>query len=159
MRKEFKNHLLKSAILGCGIPTGIINGLITYFTGHEKTFMEAAIDMNITIAALSFIVAVLVYPIMLKLSHTLPDPGISRDEMPFFKSLPTNTFALSAVIMIIITIIFGVIPTGVFAIFKPASISVINYTIFKAVYTGIVAVPVNYIATAMAKFTALQVKA
>ena len=159
MSKKFNRHLILNAILGCGIPTGVINGLLAYYTGHEKDFMGAAIDMNFTIAAVALILSLLMFPLMTKLAHTLPEPGVNRSDIALFASLPAKTLPLALVLTVVATLIFGIIPAVILGFFSPAPMSVLNFAILKGVYTGAVAVPVNYIAVAMAKLCAAEAQA
>lgn len=160
MSKEFRNHVLKSAIIGCALPTGVINGLLAYFTGHAMTFSQAAMDMIISIAAVAFIVTLIVYPLMRKFAHTLPEVGAQKQDLSLFKSLPTGIFPLSLTLTLIMTVAFALIPTALLYLAPmPAEISVLHFALFKAVYTGIVAAFVNYISTTMSRLTAPSAQA
>lgn len=151
MSKKFNKHLILNAVLGCGVPTGVINGLLAYYTGHEKNFVSAAIDMNLTLAAVAFILTVIMFPLYLKLAHTLPDPEVTRQDVPLLNALPTKTMSLALAMTFGVTLVFGIVPSILVGLTSPQVIGVTSFAVIKSIYTGIAAVPVNYIAVAMAK--------
>lgn len=150
MNKEFRNKVLFTAILFCGVPTGIINGLIAYFTAHAMTFGAAGLDLAITMSAVAFITTLIVYPLGKKTASKLPDIG----QPGIYAKLPQGTLALSVAITLIITVVFVAIPFALMSLLpSPSAIEALPYSIFKGIYSVPVAASTNFIANAVAKIS------
>ena len=128
---------LKSQAIASAVINAVLNGLIafsSYKTRVDIPYAEAAIDILITVAIITFFTA------WIGVGSTrseLIKGNLSGSSFRFPK-LPQSSSLRAAILMLFLIIVFGgVILDGALFLFAPNGLSNWAYIIFKTIYTGL----------------------
>ena len=115
MNGQCKKMLTTIAFANFGIPTGLINGIIAWFTVKQPVAMSGMLSEMIIVSFFCGLIIPFFGPLVLSGSlKKNPDLeiGIRREKHPISRFIPLNIFIGALVIAIFVTILFGVIPFG-----------------------------------------------
>lgn len=148
MNEQCKKMLITVAIASFGIPTGLINGIIAWFT------VKAPVDIHTMFVEMligGFFCGLIIPffgPVVL-MSHLKKHPnlsiGIRREQHMVSRFVPLNLFAGALVIAIMVTILFAVIPFGAGVLLGvPIIAQPMTWIIFKGCYSVLIAATAGY---------------
>lgn len=146
-RKPFaKSYLNNKGIFNYGIPTAVLCLIIYYFLrGDAMPFSGIAADLMIPVFVTVFICALTAVPGIrgdLKKGKA-PSMPLEKASHPIYKHFSDNLVIVSIQFALFSTLIFAMIPGGIFAVIasfsgeKAPSFSPNTYWILKSLYSGV----------------------
>jgi len=128
---------LKTQVIASGVINAFLNGLIAFFTYRSRgeiPYAEAAIDILITVAIITFLVAWIGVP---SARNELTKGNLYTSSFRFPK-LPQGSAMRAFIIMLVCVVFFGgLFLDGSIYLFNPAGFSNWAYIVFKTIYTGL----------------------
>lgn len=146
VKPNWKSYLNQKGIFNYGIPTAVLCLIIYYFLrGEDMLFTAIGADLWIPVFVTVFICALTAIPGVASdvKKGKAPEMPLNKDIHPVFQHLSDNTVIQSLQFAFFATLIFAMIPGGIFAVIASMaknpdlSISANLYWVLKSLYSGI----------------------
>lgn len=163
MSKKGFWKLVLSAILTCGLPTGIINGMLAYYSGkgQQLDFAHVAFDATLTVVCCALIITPLVMGIGKKMAQKgkLPVPSDTKADHPFLALFPSNIWLATLAVTLLSVILFSGVPVALASAMGFGTMSGTTWAMVKGAYSLIFVLPANVIGNLLAIYSQQPVEA